>query len=504
LDALPEISGDLNPEFTATFSQRMCLKLRNRQVENQLLCAEQWAALCGLQDARFALQDAWWAMGFVHFHDTFTGSHPTRVMKEVLAALDNVEQVCVDAMASVMAQEEVSSLGVPAYCVFNPSPFARRECLHFVHQSQEYIFNAQVDAGGVRLFSMDDAQPAVAPSLHEAEAVCLKNEFLSIALTKQGVTSLRSGRGAELLGKTNGLLVVQQDEGSFQIESPVGAEIRPDPHTQRLTTDGVGIAELSGAFPGLPWMAGKSALDYRLRLTLEPDDTAVRLDVFLHWQGESSRVRLRLDTDVDAAAAVFEVPFGTQKRGAYGLRATAKGEWPAQRFVALEDGSKGLALVNRGVAGVEVQSSSLLSTLLRAPHSEYAGMVPDDTSSQHGAHHFAFMLQPYDGTWVEADVALAAQAFNSPMTVMLSSTEARPVPSFSLKAKHVLMSCMKFAQDASGDLIVRLYEVAGTAENAVFYLADAGAHGIAGSWSETKVRFRVSKDASAWRWSRLK
>lgn len=486
MDSLPEISGDLNPEFTATFSQRICLKLRNRQAENRLLCTEQWAALCGLQNTRPALEDAWWTMGFVQFHDTFTGSHPTRVMNEVLAALDDVERVCEDVMTSILPQGTDPGTGAPVCYVFNPSPFARQERLCFVHQSQEYALDAQVDAGGIHRFSLDCAQPVVAPSMREVESVCLKNRHLSITLTKRGIASFRTAGGTDLLRETNGLLVLQQDTGSFQIESPTGAEIGPDPHTQRLITDSAHIAELSGAFPGLPWMAGKHVLDYRLRFTVQPDSTAAQLDIFLHWRGESGRVRLRLDTAIDAAAAVFEVPFGTHKRGSYGVRATAKGEWPAQRFVALEDVSKGLALINRGTAGVEVQSSSLLSTLLRAPHSEYAGMVPDDTSSQHGEHHFSFLLQPYDGTWVEADVARAAQAFNSPMTVAIADVEAKRVPSFSLTAAHVLMACMKFAQDASGDLIVRLYETAGTAENAVFRLADAEAAWDCGIMEQNK------------------
>ena len=54
-----------------------------------------------------------------------------------------------------------------------------------------------------------------------------------------------------------------------------------------------------------------------------------------------------------------------------------------------------------GVPGVEILSGTLLTTLLRAPTSSYAGITPDETSSQHGDHTFAFALYPYQGPGLE-------------------------------------------------------------------------------------------------------
>ena len=69
----PAVAADLNPEFTGCFSLRHPIRLRNRQVENRLLEAEKCSALADLRDAdtAAALEQAWWELAFVHFHDVF-------------------------------------------------------------------------------------------------------------------------------------------------------------------------------------------------------------------------------------------------------------------------------------------------------------------------------------------------------------------------------------------------------------------------------------------------
>ena len=46
----PVVWGDLNPEFSGTFSQRITIRTRNRVSENLLLEAEKWAALLRLEE----------------------------------------------------------------------------------------------------------------------------------------------------------------------------------------------------------------------------------------------------------------------------------------------------------------------------------------------------------------------------------------------------------------------------------------------------------------------
>jgi alpha-mannosidase len=119
------------------------------------------------------------------------------------------------------------------------------------------------------------------------------------------------------------------------------------------------------------------------------------------------------------------------------------------------------------VGGVEVNGGTIYTTLLRAPKGEYAGMVADATSSQHGTHDFSFEIAPYAGSWSEAGVIQAAQELNNPLLTSLragSSDTSPPATSFlSVTQATVVLSGVKSASDGSGDIIVRVYETAGKA-----------------------------------------
>jgi len=183
------------------------------------------------------------------------------------------------------------------------------------------------------------------------------------------------------------------------------------------------------------------------------------------WKGEGTRIRLRLPSTIDTAEGIYEVPFGTVKRKPYGVRSTARGEWPAQRFVTVEDTTHGLAVVNKGAAGVEVIGGAMVTSLVRAPKSVYAGMLPDQTSAGHGQHRFDFSIVPYAGPWVEASVLRVAQELNTPVLQVLREGTHRGAcvaSQLSIEPSNVVLSTIK-QPEATDDnsIIVRVYESAG-------------------------------------------
>ena len=117
-------------------------------------------------------------------------------------------------------------------------------------------------------------------------------------------------------------------------------------------------------------------------MKLDGDNPYVDLKLHVRWQSEGMRLRLRMDTTLASCLARCEVPFGVAERAPYAGRETAKGEWAAHRFAALEDDGthEGIALMNQGCPGVEPGYRCLTTTLLRSPRRQVAGMAPDDTA----------------------------------------------------------------------------------------------------------------------------
>jgi alpha-mannosidase len=125
----PVLSADLNPEFTGTFSLRTIIRLRNRTAENLLLEAEKWSALLGLTAVKTQLEEAWWELAYIQFHDVFTGSHPTNVFRDVLESLDGVQRSAADIIDRALRVQDratTPAVGQTFVKVTNGLPWPRR------------------------------------------------------------------------------------------------------------------------------------------------------------------------------------------------------------------------------------------------------------------------------------------------------------------------------------------------------------------------------------------
>jgi alpha-mannosidase len=495
------IDGDLNPEFTGTYSQRSIIRRRNREVEAQLLDAEKWLSLLGAAGWQTDLDDCWWKMAFTHFHDVFTGSHPTRVLDQVLSTFDDVQRTVDSHVSPLLDLQCPTDASREGYSLFalNSLPWARTETFRFLlpdgigavkgifHAEREIPFEqagkevrarAELPPMGQAVFRVEVGATERPPEVEETGFARIVNGRCAVELDAHTGLSRISllTRGGEIEVASGCLLVAQHDEGSFQIERPEGSEIPATSGSIRFfalhsSPTGQRVI-LRGAFPELPWSPG-SFLSWEAEYELPKDGARVDLKLTVRWNGERTRIRLKLQTPIDSSECINEVPFGVVRRRPYREQGTARGEWPVQRFAALEDGQKGLALVNTGVCGVEARGGAIWTTLLRAPATEYAGMVPDDTSSQHGNHVFRFSLVPYAGCWHEAEVHKAAAEVNAPPLCLLKKGSPRKAGISQLArldAATVMMSALKGSDDGTGDLVVRLYETAGKADRALLFV----------------------------------
>jgi alpha-mannosidase len=343
-------------------------------------------------------------------------------------------------------------------------------------------FLAEVPATGAQTFLVTPG-PAQEDSLQSVDKAVIENEFIRLECDRlSGIRSLvLKQTNQTLLSNASDFLVAQQDDGSFQIEAPIGAEVPanagkievyacpPTPLGPRL--------QLKGRFPELPWAGKENALSWEMELFLLPGKPALDVALKLHWRGESSRIRFKLSSCINSSVGIYEIPFGTVRRSPYRPRVAARGEWPAFRFVAIEDNNHGLALINTGTAGVETGPGIIWNTLLRAPRSEYGGMYPDDTSSQHGDHAFGFRLVPYQGAWDNSPVVRAAQELNNPLLAIIGKSPVAEKTAktswLRLEPHTMVLSTVKAPEDNGPDMIVRFYETAGRPGTARLFVQDA-------------------------------
>lgn len=481
----PTLWGDLNPEFTGTFALRNQIHIDNRAAETVLLEADKWTALLNCHDNKEDLKECWWTIFFNQFHDVFTGSHEDKTYFSVLDKFRYIRETSNVSIENSL--NTISRIGNSLLCV-NGLPWKRNEWIRLeghdsnvmkVYNKDELLpmayedgkayFYAEIPPTAIVQFDVRRCEHQIEENVATLNANIIQNEYMSLCLDKRdGIKSLTLSNGLKIMENVSNFLVAQEDLGGLQIEEYNGNEIfAMDAATtiSKVTRNEMGESiALSGEFSKIRWNKGQNKLKWNAKFSLRKGEAALRLHLSIDWVGEATRIRLKLPCLVNSAKALYEIPFGVVERSAYDYRETARGEWPAHRFVAYEDGTAGLALVNNGVAGVELIGQTLVTTLIRAyGDSPNVWIKPTAVSSQHGTHEYDFMIIPYNGTWKEANVIKLAQEFNNSINVFENREIDKKLPNsfFEIEQPNLVLASIKFAEDHSEDVIIRYYETYG-------------------------------------------
>ena len=444
--------------------------------------AEEWNALLKL-GLETKLEEWWWEMSYAQFHDVFTGSH------EDITYLDLINRLQTVAAGARSAVEDTFSLpgNTSSAVCLNALPYHRKEWVELPGGEGREVAVRQgdrdlpVEYEGDRAFCQVDVPPVSATNLsvqwgqprpmpavdlgQPCESCVLENGRITLSLhRKKGIVSLAAPE--LLMAQVKDFLVVQEDKGSLQIEDVLGEELSVMDGSAQLYYRENAMGQYGlyrGEFQGMHWNQGENRLQWSVEFCLPKEGAGIAVKIWVDWKGEATRIRFRVPHLVDSSLGIYEIPFGTVRRSTYDGHATAKGEWPAHRFVTIEDQKKGLALVNRGVAGVELAGNAFETTLLRAYPDQPGVWVPvTPLSSQHGQHQYEFLLVPYHPGAVD-QVAQTAQRWNQPITVLPGSCgESWAGESFlDIGPSNLVLSSVKTADDGSGDMILRYYETCG-------------------------------------------
>lgn len=509
---IPVLPGDLNPEFTGTYALRTPIKTENRKAETMLLDAEKWNALLGA-GREAELEECWWDLLFCQFHDAFTGSHEDITMRNLLGKFTGVKNTAIEVQKAALQIEEASDSVV---CV-NSLPWPRKEWVKLDGDHKitvwdgelkrpqctrdGYIyFLAEVPAGGMKrydiiedlilaekeeFFDIKNGSQQTKQETAKTSKKEIHNEYLRLVLNERnGIESLEDMHGHRYLSEAWDFLSVQEDQGGMQIESCQGAEIYATAGEIRISdalSDEMGERILmNGTFPSMRWNS-ENQLSWEIEFVLRHCERGLRMKLNVNWKGDKTRIRLRIPCVMEGRDVYHEIPFGVVRREAYRNLPTAKGEWPVQRFAALENGKMGVALINKGVAGVEQEGGTLVTTLIRAyGNGPDAWVRPTALSSQHGEQTFEFMILPYQGNYQTAHVQKVAQEFNQKIEGYMGRSNLcqDEMSSFELEGEGIVLSAIKKTWDQSQEVVIRIYESQGRRNKGILRIA-----GVKEVWS---------------------
>lgn len=191
------------------------------------------------------------------------------------------------------------------------------------------------------------------------------------------------------------------------------------------------------------------------------------------------RLRAHFQTPLIVESAFMEQAFGTVERSLtlepLNDYERPVGTGPQKTFTCIQDGSRGVALFNRGVPEVEVRrteaGTEIALTLIRAVgwlsrgdlrfRNGPAGPGLETPEAQSpGQHRFLYALTTFSGDWVSAGIVNQAHAFAYPPITTLTDAHAGPLPPDAALVHcdnpHVILSALT-ASKRRGAFVVRCY-----------------------------------------------
>ncbi|MBZ4321095.1 alpha-mannosidase [Streptomyces huiliensis] len=454
----PVWAGELYLELhRATLTSQARTKQGNRRAERLLYEAELWSATAAVRAGfpyPYERLDRLWKTVLLHqFHDILPGTSIAWVHREAAATYAEVaaelESLIADALAALAGDAAAGGT-----VVFNAAPHGR----------------ACVQARSARpADELPRPVPATAMA-REAGGYVLENGLLRVEVDARGlvvsVVDKETRRETIPPDTTANLLQLHQDFPNMWDAWDVDRFYRntvtdlTDVESMELTDEGA--VRVVRAF-------GTSRVEQRIAL---PDGVRrVDFTTEVDWHETEKFLKAAFPLDVHADRVAAETQFGHLYRPAHTNTSwdAAKFEACAHRFVHVEEHGWGVALVNDSTYGYDVTrtargpenpgtTTTLRLSLLRAPR------FPDPRTDQ-GTHRFGYALVPGAGI---ADAVCEGHRVGIPERRIPGDRGTPPLVRVDDEA--VVVSAVKLADDASGDVVVRLYEsLGGRARTAVAF-----------------------------------
>ncbi|MFE7241555.1 alpha-mannosidase [Streptomyces sp. NPDC057580] len=440
--------GELYLELhRATLTSQAKTKQGNRRSEHLLREAEMWAATAAVRTGfpyPYEELDRIWKTVLLHqFHDILPGSSIAWVHREAertYAAVAEELNAIVDAAQRALAGDTAAG----GTLLFNSAPHLR----------------GGVPAGGAATVTAGSGG-RLAP--REAGGYVLDNGLLQVEIDGRGLVVSAYDIGAEretvAPGRAANLLQIHPDFPNMWDAWDVDAFYR-NTVTDLTDLDDLTPVEEDGSV-GVRIVRSFGDSKVTQLLTLAPGVKRLDIDTEVDWHETEKFLKAAFPLDIHAERYASETQFGHFYRATHTNTSweAAKFEACNHRFVHLEEPGWGVALVNDSTYGHDVTRTVRASTagttttvrvsLLRAPR------FPDPETDQ-GVHRFRHALVP--GATI-GDAVREGFRINLPERRVVGDRTVAPLVTVDNDA--VVVSAVKLADDASGDVVVRLYESTG-------------------------------------------
>jgi len=521
----PVIKCELNPVFQGTYSSRIELKQQMRELETLLLTAEKFGVLLSYLDILIDMDELWKAWEQVLFnqtHDLISGVSTDSVYEETLRGYDSamriVQKMIKEEMDNLCSRIDTSGRG-QALVVFNTLGWNRtdaviteltfpernvldlkifgpddREVPVQIFEVERYdnqtisrakicFIARDVPAMGYAVYRLltffrSPAKKPVSNPFRKENSMENRYYYLEFDLAGGAITkiSIKPEKWNFLSGPAN-VVCQEKDNGDFwELYRPLdGASCIA--MKERHPAPQPGKALFSNQQTGVKGIITEGEVFSEFRVThlfgsgnfstavrLYKDLPRIEIRTRLLNKSQFVRYRVLFPTSIRRGKNVQEIPFGAVERPE-GI------EFPAQNWVDYSARDTGIALLNRGLPGNNVDAGTLMLSLMRSTRIisyAYAGGYEPGMSSDTGFEMgkeltFDYAIIPHRGDWKQAGIYREGLEFNNPLICCITDAHGGLMPGkwgfLEISNPNIVLSAFKPGTD--GSAVLRVYEAEG-------------------------------------------
>ena len=220
----------------------------------------------------------------------------------------------------------------------------------------------------------------------------------------------------------------------------------------------------------------------RIRIGLAYNSPVVELDLCFDNRAKDHRLRARFPTPIRTDTIVSDGHFYINHRpieqpSGDGWVQPPSGTYPQQEFSLVQDGARGLAVLNRGLPEIaalrgDAGCAGLALTLLRAvgwlsrddfPSRGYQRVGPQLATPEaqcQGEQHFHYAVVPFAGDYIDARLKSLSQRYRTPVAAIQGVADHR-VRGGSFLRKESNRTCVSAIKkhESRDTLVIRLYNL---------------------------------------------
>jgi alpha-mannosidase len=532
------LKGELNPIFQGTYSSRIDLKQRLRNVERLLITAEKLRVLGTLSGKSFSeekVMSAWEPAMFNQAHDLMAGVMTDHVYEDTLRGYDfstrlgkEMVDECLDYLSS---QVDTSGEGIPLV-VFNPLGWNRDDVVETVigfkkggivdlqvtDPSNQVIPVEILEAerfhdGGIKnakIIFIARNVPGLGHAVYRVIPLAsssdkntgrensdglMENEFyrVKVDLSTGSLTCLElKSNNWQVFDRPGNVIVHQYDGGdlwelyeNLNGGSNIGITRKqpvPLENIDQFSTEYSGKhnkAHQGPVYSEYVLAPHSFCADGEMSTTIRIYQGLHRIEIHTKILNNEKYVRYQVlfPTTIKDGKIIHEIPFGSVERP-NGV------EFPAQNWADYSDTEKGLALLNRGLPGNLTSDSTMMLSLMRSARiASYGyqggyerGMISDSGLMMDREFEFDYALVPHTGDWQQGEVYRHGLEYNNPLLCRKSDIhKGRFTKTWGLlEVSEPNVVISALKQSRDGSIVLRLYEASGNATPGVIIKSRAG------------------------------